>query len=161
MCKTQKPSSRFSKTQFGKFCRNPVILQKPSSENDKTQIFRNLPEILAFFLNTSGICQVFCFFRHMNEPNSLKFEVLFAQIYVHEQVFVLLDRFLKPNLANFTKTQLFSKNSVLKIQKPSSENAKTQFFRNSKSVKNHKLCKKKPGITSKTGAKHKLVYYYN
>jgi len=49
---------------------------------------------------------------------------------VHEHVFVLLDMFFKPNAANFAKTQLFSKNSVLKMQKPSSENAKTQFSRN-------------------------------
>jgi len=51
LCKTEKPSSRFSKTQFGKFCRNPVIFQKPSSENDKTQFFRNFLKVTAnFFL---------------------------------------------------------------------------------------------------------------
>ena len=52
--------------------------------------------------------------------------------------------FLKPNAANFAKTQLFSINSVLKMQKPSSENAKTQFSRNIKSVKSVKRAQKKP-----------------
>ena len=32
----------------------------------------------------------------MNGPNSLKFEALVEKIYMHEQIFALLDKFLKP-----------------------------------------------------------------
>ena len=67
--------------------------------------------------------------------------------------------FLKPNAANFAKTQLFSINSVLKMQKPSSENAKTQFSRNIKSVKSVKRAQKKACFCSSKHVPQKFGGY--
>jgi len=129
------------KTQFTIF-KNPVrqILQKPSYF-PKTQFWKWQNSVFQkfsksdgkFFLNYFGIWQGFAvyasFYTQICQIAS-KLKSFLEETDVHEHVFVLLDMFFKPNAANFAKTQLFSKNSVLKMQKPSSENAKTQFSRN-------------------------------